>query len=197
MSFRRGGSARQERAGREHHRAAAISRPSFQLHAADHGRPSRQQIPASPSTTVETGWSSIARLHRCAIELAVGLRPRSAHAGPLRRLSIRNWIPAHPPHGPSGRRAHRSRGPDGPCQGRRSRGCRTSRRWSRSGASRASYGTESCGRRRGFRARMPPPTTMTSDFMATCFTWNILNGFRPRDVNERFHVKPISRCRTL
>ena len=79
-----------------------------------------------------------------------------------------------PPPAPSGRQAHRSRAPDGPCRARRWPGCRTSRRPSRSGASR-----ESCRRRIGRRRRGFAAGVTASDDDHVCL----------HDLATMFHVK--------
>ena len=74
-------------------------------------------------------------LHGRGVKLAVGLGARPAHRRPLAPIEHAKLDAADDRRpAPSGRRARRSRAPDGPCRARRSRDCRTSRRWWRSGA---------------------------------------------------------------
>ena len=118
----------------------------------------------SPSTISRPGCAASAASMACAVELAVGLGARTAHRRTLRPVEQPELdARPHRPPGPSARRARRSRAPDGPCRGRRSPDCTTSRRWRRGAErhqrvrapSRAAAAAAS-------QPAWPPPMTMTS-----------------------------------
>ena len=141
----------------------ASRRPSASMTAAT--RPSTiSKSRTSPSTTSRSFCSPNRCLHGQAIELAVGLGARPAHRRTLAAVEQAELDAGGDRRpGPSARPWRRSRGPDGPCRGRRSPDCTTSRRSYRSAASPAR------SVRRRARRHWPPrnrhgrrPTTTTS-----------------------------------
>ena len=103
--------------------------------AGDTRRCSTIRSSTAASITSRFGVARIAACMAGAVELAVGLGARALHRRPLAAVQhAGTGCRRRRRPGPSGRRAHRSRAPDGPCRARRWPGCRTSRRWWRSGA---------------------------------------------------------------
>ena len=131
----------EEGAGGQHHGAGPDLGALPGPHARRPGRPRGSGPRRRLRRISRPGIAASAACMACAIELAVGLGPGPAHGralAPVEQPELDAGGVGHPAH--HARPAHRSRGPDGPCPARRWRGCRTSRRWSRSCGSAAASG---------------------------------------------------------